>query len=124
MNKVKRILLVEDDPLIVRIYKTRLEKEGFEVDSVSSGGRVLDRLLEKEFDLILLDLVLPEESGFEVLREVRNNKKVEGVKVVVLSNLGEKEHIEKAMNMGAFDYLVKAHFTPTEIIERIEETLK
>lgn len=116
-------MLVEDDSLIIRIYKGQLEESGFEVDSVSNGGRVLSRLREEEFDLVLLDLVLPEKTGFEVLRKIKEEG-LEKVKVLVLSNLGQKKKIEKAMNLGAVDYLVKAHFTPTEVTAKVKEVLR
>lgn len=119
----KKILLVEDDALIVQIYKGQLEKEGCEVQSVSSGDRALRRFEKEDFDLVLLDLVLPEKSGFEVLRDMKKKDLLEKTKVVVLSNLGEKEKVEKAMNLGAVSYLIKAHFTPPEVVDKIKEIL-
>ena len=122
-EKKKRILLVEDDPLIIKIYTTRLEKAGFEIDVIEKGAGVVDRLEEDEFDLLLLDIVLPERTGFEILRDVRKAN-FDGLKTLILSNIAQKEKIERALNLGADAYLIKAHFTPTEIIEKIKEALK
>ncbi len=119
----KKILLVEDDPLILQIYESRLQKAGFEVSSVTSGGRVLDQLENEKFDLVLLDMVLPEESGFEVLRKLQEKGKTKEVKVLVLSNIGEKSKVEKALNMGATGYLIKAHHTPSEVVRKIRELI-
>ncbi len=119
----KKILLVEDDPLIVKIYKTRLEEEGFEVEVVSQGERVVGELKKNEFDLVLLDIVLPELTGFEILKRIKGEGLLENLKVLVLSNLGEKRSVEKAAKLGAVSYLIKAHYTPTEVIEEVKKTL-
>jgi len=123
MSEKKKILLVEDDSLIVRIYKTRLEADGYEIEAVSKGDRVLNYLLDGGFNLVLLDIVLPGETGFEVLRKIRSNPKLKDIKVLVLSNLGEKKKVEKALKMGASGYLIKAHFKPSEVADKVKEVL-
>ncbi len=119
----KKILLVEDDPLIVKIYKTRLEEEDFEVEVVSQGEKVVDKLKKNEFDLVLLDIVLPELTGFEILKRIKGEGLLEDLKVLILSNLGEKRNVEKASKLGAVSYLIKAHHTPTEVIDEVKKTL-
>ena len=119
----KRILLVEDDPLIIKIYTGRLEKEGFQVDIAAKGGEVVKKLKGQKYDLVLLDLVLPELTGFEILQKIRREEGLSGTKVLVLSNLGEKENVSKASRLGAVDYLVKAHYTPSEVIEEVKKIL-
>ncbi len=123
MKKIKKILLVEDDPLILQIYRSSLEKAGFEVGSITSGGGVLDRLKSEKFDLVLLDMVLPEESGFEILRKIQEKGEMEKTKILILSNIGEKSKVEKALNMGATGYLIKAHYTPSEVVGEIEKLI-
>ena len=123
-KKTKRILLVEDDPLISRIYATSLERAGLEVDTLISGAKVVDEIREKDYDLLLLDLVLPEKNGFEVLRDIHRENLGGKVKILVLSNLGQKEKIEKALEMGAGQYLIKAHYTPREVVEKITAILE
>lgn len=123
-NNKKRILLVEDDPLIIKIYSSRLEQEGFKVDIASKGGEVVEKLKEQRYDLVLLDLVMPELTGFEILQKIKKDDKISSVKVLVLSNLGEKENISKASRLGAVDYLVKAHYTPSEVVEAVSKALR
>jgi len=122
-EKKKRILLVEDDPLIVRIYTTSLAKAGFEVDTITKGNGVVERLRQSNFDLLLLDIVLPEKTGFEILRAVKKGG-FDKLKILILSNIAQKEKIRRALDLGADAYLIKAHFTPTEIVKKIEEILK
>lgn len=122
-NQDKKILLVEDDPLILQIYKSRLQRAGFEVSSITSGGGVLERLKNEEFDLVLLDMVLPEESGFEILRKIYQKEGLKKTKVLVLSNIGEKTKVDKAFNMGVAGYLIKAHYTPSEVVNKIKELM-
>jgi len=122
--KKKKILLVEDDPLIIKIYSSRLEQDGFEVEVASRGNEVIRKLKEQKYDLVLLDLVLPELTGFEILEKIRKEKEFSDLKVLVLSNLGEKENISKANRFGVVDYLVKARYTPREVVEEVNRVLK
>ena len=92
-------------------------------DKTESSDR-LKKVKEEHPDLILLDLILPGINGFEILANVKENPKTSSIPVIVLSNLGQKEEIEKGINLGAIDYLIKAHFTPGEIVEKIQDILK
>lgn len=121
---MKQILLVEDDPFLVDIYTTKLQEAGFEVDSALDGQKCLDILKEKTPDLLLLDIVLPHTDGWEVLRKIKSDDKFKGLKVIILSNLGQKKEVEKGRDLGAFKYLIKAHHTPSEVVEEIKKILK
>ena len=121
---MKRILLVEDDPLIVEIYTTQLEKAGFQVDSAIDGEIAFEKAKNERFDLLVLDIVLPFVTGFEVLRKIRNQEELKNLKVLILSNLSQKSDMEMAKNLGAIKYLVKAHYTPSEVVEEIKKALK
>ena len=126
-TKIKSILLVEDDPFLSDIYLTKLKESGFEAVGVSEGKECLRIIKEKEFDLALLDIVLPRMDGWEILRKIRETKKnakIKNLKVVILSNLGQKEDIEKGLKLGAVKYLIKAHYTPTEVVREIKKILK
>lgn len=120
-----KILLVEDDPFIAEIYKKKLETSGFELCNVTSGKAVLREVLEQKFDLVLLDLVLPEMSGTEVLRELRHNPDYDAnLKVVVFSNLSSNEDREQVLKLGANGFISKTEFSPSEVVKEIERFLR
>jgi len=122
---MKTILLIEDDPFLRDIYTTKLKEAGFSVEMAIDGEQGLRKLAEKKFDLLVLDIVLPQIDGWEILEKIKNEKlKIKNdFKIIVLSNLGQKEEVEKAFNMGATKYLIKAHYTPSEVVEEIKELL-
>lgn len=120
-----KILLVEDDPFIAEIYKKKLETSGFEIVNVTSGKAVLKEVKEQNFDLVLLDLVLPEMSGTEVLRELRHNKEYDtNLKIVVFSNLSSSEDREEVLRLGANGFISKTEFSPSEVVVEIERFLR
>jgi len=119
----KKILIVEDDKFLRELISQKLSNEGYEIIEAIDGEQGL-KAMEKEIPaLVLLDLILPGVDGFGVLEKMKQNTSLSGVPVVILSNLGQKEDIEKALKMGANDYLIKAHFTPGEIIQKVKGVL-
>lgn len=118
------ILLVEDDPFLVDIYKRKLESSGFRVTAVNRGDQVFRVLEQADFDLVLLDVVLPEVAGWEILRKIKNDDRYSKLKVAIFSNLGQPEEIAKGLKMGAVKYLVKSQFKPSEIVEQVNDILK
>ena len=116
---MKKILLVEDDPLLIDVYSTKLKLSGFEVIVVENGGKVLAAAEEQKPDLVLLDIVLPHIDGWDILESLRSSEKLKDVPIVILSNLGQKEEIAKGLRLGAAKYLIKAHYTPSEIVQEI-----
>jgi len=120
---MKSVLLIEDDPFLIDIYTTKLKEVGFSVEVASDGESGWNKLLEKKFDLLILDIVLPYVDGWEILRRIKE-KQIENLKIVVLSNIGEKVDIEKGIRMGVEKYLIKAHYTPSEVVKEIEKILK
>jgi DNA-binding response OmpR family regulator len=123
-NLGRKILVIEDDLFLRRIINKKLLKEGYSVIEAIDGEKGLKAVKEEKPDLVLLDLVLPEMDGFEILDKIKKDPAVSKIPVIVLSNLGEKNDIERGLKTGAADYLVKAHFTPGEIIDKIESVLK
>lgn len=117
------ILLIEDDPFLIDIYSTKLEASGFKVGVAKNGEEALTKLKEEKPDLVVLDIVLPHLDGWEVLARIKENPENKDLKVVVLSNLGQKEEVEKGLKLGATKYLIKAHHTPTEVVEEIKKCL-
>lgn len=120
----KKILLIEDDPFISDIYITNLRNSGFEVSLASDGESGMAHVKKGGIDLILLDLLLPKIDGFEILKKMREESSLKNIPVIILTNLGEKENIEKGLKLGAVDYLIKVNFSPREVIEKIKEHLK
>jgi len=120
---MKKILLVEDDPLITEIYTTKLEECDFDVSAVADGESAFNILKKQKFDLVVLDIVLPELTGFEVLQRIRNHAFTKDLKVLVLSNLGQKSDIDRAKQLGVSSYLIKANFTPNEVVIEIRKLL-
>jgi DNA-binding response OmpR family regulator len=120
---MKNILLVEDDPFVVDIYTTKLESAGFSVDVAEDGDETLRKLKEKKPDLMILDIVLPNIDGWELLKKIRTDLGLEDLKVVVLSNLSQKDEIHKGLELGVIKYFVKSNFTPSEAVEEIKKIL-
>ena len=121
---MKSILLVEDDPFLIEIYSTKLKGSGFEVEVASDGGQCLSKIKEKKFDLIILDIVLPQMDGWEILKQIKEIKEMKDLPVIILSNLSQRAEVEKGLKMGAIKYLIKAHYTPSEVVEEIKKILK
>lgn len=119
-----KILLVEDDPFISEIYTKKFETSGFEVASALTGREVLKKVLEATYDLILLDMVIPEVSGMEVLKELRTNKEYNpDLKVVVFSNLSGPQERQDALAAGANGFISKTDFTPSEVVNEVRRYL-
>lgn len=119
-----RVLIVDDDAFLAGIYATKLELEGFEVLSARDGDEGLKAAAKEVPDLILLDVLMPKLDGFEVLKRLKEDPATKEVPVIMLTNLGQKEDIEKGIAEGAVDYLIKAHFVPAEAVAKIEKVLK
>ncbi|EKE19340.1 MAG: GAF sensor hybrid histidine kinase [uncultured bacterium] len=121
---MSKILLVEDDQMIADIFKKKFESAGFEVVNAVTGREVLKYASEEKFDLILLDLVLPELSGMDVLKELRSNPVYDNdLKVVVLSNLNKTEHETEAKKNGANGFIGKTQYTPSELVDEVKRLL-
>ena len=118
-----KILLVEDDKMLADMYITKFSKEGMEIMRAEDGAEGLNMAKEHKPDLILLDIIMPKLDGFAVLRELRKNKDTENVHVLLLTNLGQSEDVEKGRELGADDYFIKANHTPAEIVEKVKYML-
>lgn len=120
-----KILLVEDDPLIAEIYVKKFESADFEVVNVMTGKAVLKAVEEGRYDLVLLDLVIPEMGGMEVLKELRTNAKYPpDLKIVVFSNLSDPEDRKRAVDLGANGFIQKTEYTPSKLILEVERLLR
>jgi CheY-like chemotaxis protein len=119
----QKILLTEDDGFLASIYAQKLELEGYEVTLATNGEDGL-RLAQKDHpDLILLDLLMPKMDGFEMLEQLKGDAGLKDIPVLVLTNLGQKEDVERCLKLGAAGYIIKAHSLPHETVKRIKEIL-
>lgn len=128
---MKTILLVEDDPFLIDIYNTKLKESGFKVELAKDGQEALKKIRERNSDekilwpdLLILDIVLPHLDGWQVLREIKKDDKLKDLKVIIFTNLCQKGEVEEGLALGATKYLIKAHYTPSEIVEEIKKILK
>ena len=120
----KTILIIEDDKFLRDLITKKLIKEGFNISEAIDGEEGLRKIKEKKPDLVLLDLILPGIDGFDILSKMKSDPESSSIPVVILSNLGQREEVEKGLKLGAIDYLIKAYFTPGEIIEKVKNALK
>jgi len=120
----KTILVVEDDKFLRELIARKLREENFNITEAIDGEEGIKKIKEEKPDLVLLDLILPGIDGFEVLSKMKEDTSLPKIPVIILSNLGQKDDVGKGFKLGAVDYLIKAHFTPGEIIGKVKEALK
>ncbi|MFA6098849.1 MAG: response regulator [Patescibacteria group bacterium] len=116
-----KILLVEDDTFLAGMYQAKLNLEGFQVVQANDGEKGLKMAQEEMPQLILLDIILPKMSGFDVLKTLKKQAKTRNIPVILLTNLGQREDVNKGLALGANDYLIKAHFMPSEVVEKVKK---
>ncbi len=120
---MKKILFIEDESALQKTFGEILKQEGYEVISALDGEIGLRLAKEKKPDLILLDLILPKIHGFDVLKKLKENKETQEIPVIVLTNLEGIGDVDKALELGATTYLVKAQYTLKEVVEKIKKAL-
>ncbi len=118
-----KILLVEDDIFLSSLLGNRLKKEGFEVLNVKSGSEVVKALKSFVPDLVLLDLILPGKSGFEVMEDIKADPQAPKVPVVIISNLGQDTDLARGKELGAADYVIKARTTIDDMVKKVKDFL-
>ena len=121
-NKNKyTVLLCDDEKFIIDMYAYRLRTEGYNVVVVESGDKVIPGILENKIDIVILDLMMPVKTGFEVLQEFQNPKYApyRKIPIIVMSNLGQQCDIDTARALGAVEYFIKANIIPSELCEKV-----
>src|SRR3989344_4747068 len=118
------VLVVEDDKFLRDLITQKLKLEGFTVFEAITGSEAVRVAEENQPKIVLLDLILPGLDGFEVLKRLKEKQLTAPIPVIILSNLGQREDVERGLRLGAVDFMIKAHFTPGEIVEKIKETLR
>ena len=121
----KTILFIEDDPFMIDMYTHVMKKHGYQVDTATDGKIGLEKAMGGKYDLILLDIMMPEMLGIEVLENLRgaDGSGLPDTKIVVLTNLAQKEESRRAMEARADGYLIKADVTPSKLVELVEQLL-
>ena len=122
-DKKIKVFIIEDDAYISDMYKIKLESENFEVDIANDGIEGMKKLEKEVPDIILLDIVMPKIDGFSVLKMIKKNEALKNLPVILLTNLSQKENIERGFELGATSYIIKAHFTPSEVVDKVKEAL-
>lgn len=120
---MKKILFIEDESALQKTVGESLRKEGYEVISAFDGELGLKLAKEDKPDLILLDLILPRKNGFDVLKELKSEEDTKDIPIIILTNLEDVKGVDKAIEMGANTYLVKANYSLKELLEKIKESL-
>ena len=120
----KKILIVEDESALLFAMKAELSHSGFDVEVASDGEEALKKVKTANPKLVILDLLLPKKDGFEVLEEMKKQGFTEQIPVIVVSNLGEKKNVDRAMELGAKDYLVKTDNSLEGILSKVKNILE
>lgn len=117
----KTVLIIEDDRFLLDMYVMKFNERGFAVETAFGGQEALTKIQKKSNkpDIVLLDLVMPGIGGFEVLEKIKTGKLLPNSLVIILSNLGQKEDIDRGLALGADGYIVKASATPTEVVDKV-----
>lgn len=119
-----KILLVDDDPLLVRMYQTKFELDGNKVITAANGLIALEKVKEYKPDIILLDIMMPQMNGLEVLAALKKDEGTKTIPVIMLTNVSASDtDVTKGLELGAVAYLVKANYTPKEVVQKVKEIL-
>ncbi|HOW60493.1 MAG TPA: response regulator [Candidatus Moranbacteria bacterium] len=119
----KKILIIEDDLSLQKSLAAYLDSEGFNTELASDGENGVRMVLSRNPDLVVLDIILPKKDGYEVLKNIKENKKTKHIPVIILTNLDNISNVQKALDLGATTYLVKADYKLEEITKKIKDTL-
>lgn len=119
----KLVLLVEDDPFLSNILMMKLQKEGLNVIHAVDGDDALTKLNEGDYEMVLLDLILPKKNGFEVLETMRRDPRFENTPVIIVSNLGQDSDMEKARSLGVIDYIVKERLSIDDLVSKVKSEI-
>lgn len=124
-EKKYKILIIDDDEFLLDMYSVKFRELGFEVEVAFGGAEALGKIRGGfQPDAALVDIVMPNMDGFEFITQARNENLLKNSKVVILTNLGQKDDIEKGKKLSVDDYIVKAYFTPSDVIKKIQSILK
>lgn len=115
----KKILIIEDEEILLNLLQKKLTREGYEVSTAKDGDIGITKIRETKPDLILLDVMMPKMNGFEVMEELVKDKELKDIPVIIISNSGQPVEIERAKELGVRDWLIKTQFDPKEVIDKV-----
>ena len=121
MAAKQSILIIEDEEVILDVLSTKLQKEGFTVFTAKNGEEGIATFKEKKPSIVLLDIIMPKQDGYDVLRAAQKDTSINKTPIIIISNSGQPVEIDKALQLGAVDYLIKAQFEPEEVVEKINQ---
>jgi len=121
-NKIK-ILLIEDEEMLANMYEVKFKNEGFDLEKALDGAEGLEKAKSMKPDFILLDIIMPKMDGFSVLKALKEDDSTKDIPVMLLTNLGQDEDIEKGKQLGSVGYLVKANITPSEVVAEVKKKM-
>lgn len=119
----KKIIIIEDDAFLLELSSRKLKELDYEMFEASDGESGLAMIQKEKPDLVLLDLGLPKMDGMEVLKEIRRDPKLKKTKVLIFSNYSDRQKVKEGLDLDISDYLIKAHFTLDEVVEKVEKLL-
>ena len=120
---MKKILLIEDEKLLASLLKKKLTQEGYRVEVSKDGVEGLNKMKEKKPDIILLDIIMPNMGGFEVMEKMQQDPELKEIPVIVVSNSGQPVEIDRIKKLGAKDWLIKTEFDPQEVIDKVKKQI-
>jgi len=115
----KKIILIEDEELLINLLEKKLIQEGYEVKVARNGIEGLESIRKDKPDLILLDIIMPQMGGFEVMEEINKDPKLKKIPIIIVSNSGQPVELDKAQKLGAKDWLIKTEFDPKEVLDKV-----
>ncbi len=121
---MKKVLIIEDDEFLQGLEAAKIKKSGYDVIAAQNGEDGMRRISDPKIDLVLLDLLLPNFDGFQILKKIRETEATKNIPVIVFSNLSEKKDLDRATELGATRFMIKSNFSLEELIEYIDKTLK
>ncbi len=124
LDEEVNVLFIEDDPAVAEMYKLKLELDGYRVRGAKSGEEGLAAAKERIPDIVFLDIRLPKMDGFEVLKNLRADMVTRNIPVIILSNYGEKDLVDRGLKLGALEYLIKSETTPASLSKGVQDWVK
>ena len=125
MNDKGYICITDDDKFLLDMYAVKFAERGYKVETAFNGKEMIEKLESGiKPDACLIDVVMPGMDGFELLENLKSRKLCDQAAVIILSNLGQKEDVDRGVSLGADGYIVKANATPTEVVNKVEEIIK